>query len=212
MQLTVECKSRPEGRKPKALRREGFVPAVLYGHDGTNSLELVVEEKSVQQLLKDPNVSNSLIKVTVADGGWSGQTLLREVQMHPWRGYPYHLSFFSVASQATVQVDLPLNFVGEPVGVERDGGILETQVNEVAVECAPDNIPETIDIDVSALEMGGSMHLSEVTFPEGVRAVTDTDLLLVTIQAPRVAQTEDDESATSEASKLLDALEEASED
>ena len=57
MQLTVECKSRPDGSKPKALRREGLVPAVLYGHDGTNSLELVVDEKSVQQLLKDPNVS-----------------------------------------------------------------------------------------------------------------------------------------------------------
>lgn len=214
MQLTVECQSRPEGSKPKALRREGLVPAVLYGHDGTNSKALVVKEKTVQQLLKDPNVSNSLIKMTVTDGSWSGQTLLREVQNHPWRGYTYHLSFFSIASQDSVQVDLPLNFVGDPVGVIRDGGILETQVNDVAVQCAPDNIPETIDIDVSNLGMGDSMHLNEVTFPEGVKPATDTNLLLVTIQAPRVAQSDDEQKddATAEASALLDSLAEASDE
>lgn len=213
MQLTVECQSRPEGSKPKALRRQGLVPAVLYGHDGTNSKPLVVEEKTVQQLLKDPNVSNSLIRMTVSDGSWSGQTLLREIQHHPWRGYTYHLSFFSVASQDSVQVDLPFNFVGEAVGVTKEGGIMETQLTGVAVQCAPDNIPDAIEVDVSELAMGGSLHLDEIAFPEGVEPVAEANLLVVTIQAPRLAKVDDDgpkDDAAAEASALLDALDEAS--
>jgi large subunit ribosomal protein L25 len=96
MELTVECQTRPEGSKPKALRRSGLIPAVLYGHNGTESISLTVGEKTVITLLKRVKDNETPIQLTVTDGSWSGQTVLQEVQKHPWKGFPYHLSFMAV--------------------------------------------------------------------------------------------------------------------
>ncbi|MGC9504795.1 50S ribosomal protein L25/general stress protein Ctc [Baaleninema sp.] len=202
MKLTVECKPRPEGSKPNALRREGWIPAVLYGHEGDKSISLIVDEKSVQQLLKEPAASTSLIDLNVPDLSWNGKTLLREVQTHPWKGYPYHISFFSVAAQDSVQIDLPLHFIGEPVGV-KSGGILEAQVTEITVRCAPNNMPESLDIDVSGLKIGKSLHLDEIVFPEGVEPVTDTNLLVAAIQVPRGVQVDEEEGEASDEPEVI---------
>ncbi|OAB61452.1 50S ribosomal protein L25/general stress protein Ctc [Leptolyngbya valderiana BDU 20041] len=208
MKLTVECKPRPEGSKPNALRREGWIPAVLYGHDGDNSVSLVVDEKSVQKLLKEPAASTSLIDLNVPELSWTGKTLLREVQTHPWKGYPYHISFFSIATQDSIQVDLPLNFVGEPVGL-KSGGILEAQVTEISVRCAPTDMPESLDIDVSALDIGKSLHLDEIVFPEGVEPVTDTNLLIAAIQIPRGVKAEEGEGDAESALETPEVIGEA---
>ncbi|MBP0001658.1 MAG: 50S ribosomal protein L25/general stress protein Ctc [Cyanobacteria bacterium SID2] len=198
MELTLECKSRPEGSKPNALRRNGWIPAVLYGHDGTNSVSIVVDEKSVQKLLKDPSASSSLIELNIPEISWSGKTLLREIQMHPWKGFPFHLSFFSIASQDSVQVDLPLHFVGEPIGVKQ-GGLFDTQVTQLTLKCPPNKIPDSLDIDVSQLRMGQSLHLSDIQLPEEVEAVMEADVLIASVSAPRGMKAEDLEAAVGEA-------------
>ena len=112
MELAVECQKRAEGSKPNALRRSGMIPAVLYGHKGCESISLTIKAKTVEQLLKKRVVNNALIDLSIPELSWSGKTLLREVQVHPWKGYPYHLSFFSVASQDSLEVELSLRFVG----------------------------------------------------------------------------------------------------
>jgi len=198
VELTLECKSRPEGSKPNALRRNGWIPAVLYGHDGTNSVSIVVDEKSVQKLLKDPSASSSLIELNIPEISWSGKTLLREIQMHPWKGFPFHLSFFSIASQDSVQVDLPLHFVGEPIGVKQ-GGLFDTQVTQLTLKCPPNKIPDSLDIDVSQLRMGQSLHLSDIQLPEEVEAVMEADVLIASVSAPRGMKAEDLEAAVGEA-------------
>ncbi len=96
MPVTLECQKRPEGSKPKALRRQGLVPAVLYGHKGTESIELTLPAKTAETLLKQVNVSKTVIDVSIPDLAWEGKALLQEVQSHPWRNYLYHLSFFAV--------------------------------------------------------------------------------------------------------------------
>ncbi|NEP14757.1 MAG: 50S ribosomal protein L25/general stress protein Ctc [Symploca sp. SIO2C1] len=200
MEVTVECQKRPEDSKPRALRRSGIIPAVLYGHTGTESVSLTIEAKVAETLLKEANVNNTLVQLKVPDLPWEGKALLREVQTHPWKNELYHLSFFSVASQDTIDVVVPLQFLGEAVGVKQ-GGILETELTELAMQCAPSQIPESIDIDVSGMEIGSSLHIHELVLPEGVALLDDPDRTVVKIITPSVgaAETvEESEEATAE--------------
>jgi large subunit ribosomal protein L25 len=95
MEFTVECKKRPEGSKPNALRREGLLPAVLYGHNVAESIALTVEVKAVETLLrKSPR--KSPIEVNVPELSWKGKAMIQEVQKHPWKESMYHISFFAI--------------------------------------------------------------------------------------------------------------------
>lgn len=96
MSFTIECKKRPEGTKPNALRREGLIPANLYGHNGAESISLVVNAKEAYTLLGKAKANNTVIDVTIPDLSWNGKAVIREVQAHPWKRTLYHLSFFSV--------------------------------------------------------------------------------------------------------------------
>jgi len=181
MNLTLDCQKRPAGSKPNALRRSGRIPAVLYGHQGADSVELTIDAKTVENLLKKASVNNTIIELNVTDLPWNGVTLLREVQKHPWKGYPYHLSFFSVSTQASVEVEIPLHFTGESVGVKLDGGILDIVINSLTVKCPPAGIPAAIDIDVSGLKIGDALHIKELNLPTGVQAVADDNLVVVSV-------------------------------
>ncbi|MGD1808649.1 50S ribosomal protein L25 [Dapis sp. BLCC M126] len=96
MEVTVECQKRPEGSKTKALRREGLIPAVLYGHQVTESVELTINVKEAKQLLKNASANKTIIDLKVPEISWNGKTVIREVQYHPYKSEIYHLSFFSV--------------------------------------------------------------------------------------------------------------------
>lgn len=96
MALTLESQKRPEGSKPKALRRSGFIPANLYGHNGTESISLVIEAKTVERLLKQAAPNKTEIELNIPELQWTGKTVIREVQIHPAKGTPYHLSFFVI--------------------------------------------------------------------------------------------------------------------
>lgn len=198
MEVTIECQKRAEGSKPRALRRSGLVPAVLYGHSGTESVELTMKAKEVETLLKKAAVNNTLVEVKVPEISWSGKALLREVQTHPWKKKEvYHLSFFSVASQESIDVMVPLHFVGEAPGVKAGGGILESLLTELHVKCPPGNIPETINIDISHLEIGDIVRVEELVLPEGIVALIEPQEMVVTIAAPRTAAQAGDEVAAS---------------
>ncbi|WP_353929441.1 50S ribosomal protein L25 [Okeanomitos corallinicola TIOX110] len=95
MAIAVESQKRPEGSKPKALRRSGLIPANLYGHNGTESISLVIEAKTVERLLKQAAPNKTEVVLNIPELEWSGSTVIREVQVHPAKGTPYHLSFFA---------------------------------------------------------------------------------------------------------------------
>lgn len=185
MELTVEGKKRPEGAKTNALRRSGQIPAVLYGHDGANSVELTVDAKSAELMMKKVVVNNTIVNLNIQDLGWSGKTLLREVQSHPWKGKLYHLSFFSVASQSSVDVVLPLHFVGEAPGVKTGGGTLDTVLTELAVHCPPTGIPDYIEVDISNMQAGDALHVSDLKLPAGVVASGESDRVVVSVLGSR---------------------------
>ena len=195
MEIAVECQKRAEGSKPNALRRSGMIPAVLYGHKGSESISLTIKAKTVEQLLKKHVVNNALIDLSIPDLSWSGKTLLREVQVHPWKGYPYHLSFFSVATQDSLEVELSLRFVGEAVGVKLEGGMLETVLTQIAVKCKPDSIPDAIEVDISNLKVGDALHIHELVLPAGAVALGEPSQVVVTVVGTKADAEEEADAA-----------------
>ncbi|HCV32349.1 MAG TPA: 50S ribosomal protein L25 [Microcoleaceae bacterium UBA9251] len=194
MELAVECQKRAEGSKPNALRRSGLIPAVLYGHKGSESISLTVNAKTVESLLKKRAVNNTLIDLSIPDLSWTGKTLLREVQVHPWKGFPYHLSFFAVGSQDSLEVELSLHFVGESVGVKLGGGILDTVLMQLAVKCKPDSIPQAIEVDISNLKVGDALHIHELILPPGVVAVGEPNQVVVSVLGTQAGSEEETEA------------------
>jgi large subunit ribosomal protein L25 len=195
MELTVECKKRPEGINPRALRRSGQIPAALYGHKGAESVSLTIDAKTAETLVKKATVNNTLIQVSIPDLRWNGKALLREVQAHPWKPLLYHLSFFSVAAQESLDVVVPLHFAGDAVGVKA-GGVLDTVITELQIRCAPGNIPESIEIDVSNLEVGDSLRVSDIPLPDGVTPLIEPGETVVAIATQTATEDTGTEDAT----------------
>jgi large subunit ribosomal protein L25 len=183
MQITVECQKRAEGSKPKALRRQGLIPASLYGHNGAESVALTLNAKEAQTLLKQAAVNNTLIDLQVPDISWKGKALIREVQAHPWKRTLYHLSFFSVTADEKLELVVPIKIVGEAVGAKQ-GGIVEQILTELNISCLPDRIPESIDVDITNFEIGSNLHISDLILPEGVTVLDDVERTVVSLVAP----------------------------
>lgn len=187
MSITVECQKRPEGSKPNALRHEGFIPAALYGHNGTESVSLTINAKDAQTLLKNAAVNNTLVDLSIPELPWSGKALIREVQVHPWKKTLRHLSFFSVAAHGTLELVVPIKIIGEAAGIKQ-GGILEQMMTELNISCLAENIPESIEINISQFEIGSNLTVGDVVLSKGVTALDESDRIVVAIVPPAKAE------------------------
>lgn len=196
--VKFECQTRPEGSKPKALRREGLIPTAVYGHKGAESMSLVAKAKDVEMLLKKASVNNTLVDVDVLDQSWRGKALIREVQTHPWRPDIYHVSFFAVAGQDSVEVVVPVSLNGEAQGVKEEGGVMEQIITELTIQCPPDKIPEVIDIDVTEMPVGTTLHIGDLKLPEGVTASDDPERTVLTIGEAQAEEPPEQEETTAE--------------
>lgn len=192
MNISVECKTRPEGSKPKALRREGLIPAALYGHQGAESMSLTMPAKEAQMLLRQASINNTLVELEIPDISWSGRAIIREVQAHPWKRTLYHLSFFAVSKGQVLTLVVPLELIGEAKGFEA-GGILEQNVTELNISCAPINIPESIQIDITDFEVGTNLSVGDIVLPEGVTVLDDLEQTVFSIVLPAIPTTTTEE-------------------
>ena len=183
MNISVECQSRPEDSKPRALRREGLIPAALYGHDGANSISLTIPAKEAQMLLRDAAINNTLIDLKVPDISWTGKALIREVQAHPWKRTLHHLSFFTVSAKQQVEIVVPVVLGGNAAGA-KEGGIVEQIMTELNILCAADSIPESIEIDVSNFQIGTILHVGEIILPPGAEVLDDPDRTVISVILP----------------------------
>jgi large subunit ribosomal protein L25 len=183
MQIALECQKRSEKSNPNSLRRQGLIPAVLYGHNGTESVSLTLKEKDAYTLLKKASVNNTLIDINIPEMPWNGKALIREVQSHPWKKTLYHLSFFSVATHGKIEVAIPVRLEGNSVGV-KGGGILEHMITEIKVQCAPESIPESVTVNISELDIGQSITVGELVLPEGLTALEDPEQGVIAILSP----------------------------
>ena len=191
MNISVECQSRPEGSKPRALRREGLIPAALYGHDGANSISLTIPAKDAQILLRDAAINNTLIDLNVPDISWKGKALIREVQAHPWKRTLNHLSFFTVSAKQQVEIVVPLVLTGKAAGT-KEGGIVDQIMTELKIICAADSIPESIEIDVTSFEIGSMLQVGDIVLPEGAEVLDDPERTAISVVLPaKPVETED---------------------
>lgn len=186
--LEIQVDTREPGSKQKArrLRREGKIPGVLYGPK-TAPVALALNTKDFLSRVAGLEGSHLVRMKSDAPSLAEKVALVKEMQFHPVTGDVVHADFYEVDLTATIQVNVPLHFVGKAVGVVR-GGILQPVVREVEVECLPLDIPEYFNVDVSALDIGDSIHVQEIFMPEGVTAVVESNFTLVTVVPPTVEE------------------------
>ncbi|MBS7668849.1 50S ribosomal protein L25/general stress protein Ctc [Croceicoccus gelatinilyticus] len=181
--LTAEARERAGKGASRALRREGRVPAVIYG--GKEEPQTIhVEERALVKLLNTGHFSNSIIMIDM--GGKPVQTLPKDVAFHPVTDRPTHVDFLRLAKGAKVDVAVPVTFVNEEAapGLKK-GGVLNVVRHELELVCEADKIPAEIEIDVTGKEVGDSIHISEVALPKGSEsAITDRDFTIATLVAP----------------------------
>ena len=198
-QLTLSAEPRERAGKgaSRALRREGRVPAVIYG-DNKAPEAVHVEEKALVKALMTGHFSNSIVEVTV--NGKTERTLPKDVAFHPVSDRPIHVDFMRLSKDATVHVEVPVVFANEEAspGLKR-GGVLNIVRHELELICDANLIPDEIVIDVTGFDVGDSIHISHVTLPEGSKsAITDRDFTIATVVAPSGLKSQEGDTTKSE--------------
>ena len=199
-QLTLPAETRERNGKgaSRELRREGRVPAVVYGQK-KDALSIHVEEKLLTKMLQTGHFMNSVVMVEV--GGKPTRTLPKAVDFHPVSSRPIHVDFLRISEHTKVHVAVPMRFDNEDAspGLKR-GGVLNVVVHELEIVCDAAHIPSEIHIALDGLEIGDSIHISAVKLPDGVLpANTDDDFTVATIVAPSAMKSEEDEAAAADA-------------
>lgn len=184
--LSARPREQRGSRAARRLRREGLVPAVVYGLD-SEALSVTVSAREVQQLLSKAGV-NALINLEV--DGENQLTMARELQRHPIRGDLVHVDFVRIREDVAVEADIPVHLVGEPAGL-KEGGVLEHVLFDVTVTAKPRELPESIEIDVSDLNIGEQKRVADLPFPPGVEPITDPERVVANVVVPRVEEEEE---------------------
>jgi large subunit ribosomal protein L25 len=180
----ISAETRTESGKGVArkLRAAGRVPGVIYGHAReAQSLSLVARD--LDKLLSHISVSSTVVELSL--GGATTRTLIREIQRHPFKKQIMHIDFQELVAGEKVTVDVPLVFVGIPEGVRLSGALLEQILHRIEVLADPANIPNHIDVDVTHLAMGHSLHVRDLVLPEGIEVLSDEDATICAVIAPR---------------------------
>ena len=195
-QLTLPAEARDRAGKgaSRALRREGRVPAVVYGQK-SEPLSIHVEEKLLSKMLSTGHFMNSVVMIDV--GGKPTRTLPKAVDFHPVSSRPVHVDFLRISEHTKVTVAVPVRFDNEEAspGIKR-GGVLNVVQHELELVCDAAHIPDEIHISLDGLEIGDSLHISQVKLPEGATpAITDRDFTIATIVPPSGLKMDEEDAA-----------------
>jgi large subunit ribosomal protein L25 len=195
--LPAEARERAGKGASRALRREGRIPAVIYGGKEEPST-IHVEEKELVKQLMTGHFMNSIINIEI--GGKTVRTLPKDVALHPVSDRPIHVDFLRLSADSTVTVQVPVVFVNEDAspGLKK-GGVLNIVRHELELVCPADSMPGEIEIDVTGKDVGDSIHISEVSLPKGVEsAITDRDFTIATLVAPSALKKSEGAAAAAE--------------
>ena len=190
--LAAEARDRAGKGASRAMRREGRVPAVIYGNKET-AISIHVEEKRLAKLLSTGHFMNSVVEIEI--DGKSYHTLPRDVQFHPVNDRPIHVDFLRVTDETLIAVNVPVRFENEAAspGLKR-GGVLNVVRHEVELRCPAGSVPHDVVVDVSGFDVGDSIHISAVKLPSGVKTVIERDFTIATIVAPSGLKSQEGEA------------------
>lgn len=182
--LTATARATSGKGAARSLRREGSVPAVIYGH-AREAQSLAVPSRDLEKLLGTIAAGSTVVELAI--DGKTSRTLIREIQRHPFKRNVLHVDFQELVAGEKITVSIPLVLHGVPEGVRLGGGILEQMMREIEVEVDPANIPNHIDVDVSHLAVGHSVHVGELKIPAGVTVLADEEAPVALVQISRAA-------------------------
>jgi large subunit ribosomal protein L25 len=171
----------------RVLRRAGQIPAVLYGRK-IEPVLLSVNTKDLEQILKKGSFGQFILTLVIQNGKkMTKPAIIKELQTHPVSGSLIHIDFYEVDMKRQIKVMVPVVTTGKSVGIE-EGGLLNIVRRELEVFCLPGDIPEAIEIDISELGIGDSIHLEDLPLGENVEVVTDVNFTVVTVLSPKVEE------------------------
>jgi large subunit ribosomal protein L25 len=189
MEATLEATARDTFGKNEArrTRRDGKVPAVVYGGDGKDATPIAVEPRALLKILHSDSGQNTLISLKLAGAG-DTRVLVKDFQLDPITHHVLHADFYRVAMDKVIEVTIPVTVRGEPKGVKQQGGILEFIRREIVIECLPGDIPEHVDVDVSELMLHQGIRVRDVATDPKWKPITEGDAMLVHVIMPKAEE------------------------
>jgi large subunit ribosomal protein L25 len=196
-EFKVQAKQR-EGRgknDARRARREGMIPITVYG-GGAETVAAVAPARDLAAILRSEAGRNTIFTIEV-DGMGETEVMFHDRQIDPVKGRLIHADLTRLVKGQKIEVTVPLHLVGEPVGVKEKQGVLEQVVREIEIRCQPRDIPDSIDVDVSNLDVHDTLHVSDIKVNEGVEILTDAELVIATLgivkeeAAPAIAEAEE---------------------
>ena len=183
MRLVIKAEKREKFGKnaSRVVRREGRVPAILYG-PGLDNVALTLDKKDMFSILKSETGENTLFVVSFDSE--KKDAMIKELQINPVSDELLHVDLIQIVMDKVIRVAVPVVLVGEAVGVKTEGGFVDFSSREVEVECLPKDIPENIEVNISELHLHQSVKVEEISPPEGTKITSDLDMVIVLIQAP----------------------------
>lgn len=197
LKIDVEPRERAGKGASRAARREGFIPAVVYGGKEAPT-NIKIEGRVLEKLLNSGTFLTSVCEIN--DGKSKVRTFPRDVQFHPVTSRPLHVDFLRLVKGDSIELEVPVNFLNEDASPAlKAGGVLNVVRFSIEVSAPVDAIPDSIDVDLAGLEIGDSVHISEITLPEGVKpTITDRDFTIATVVAPSSMKSAEDEAEEDE--------------
>lgn len=184
IELNANIRTKTGNGPARVLRREERIPAILYG-PGMDPVKLSVPTRDLERGLKKSTSAQPLFNLTVQNGeNVTHAVMIKELQTNPISREYLHVDFYKIAMDRKIRVNVPVVTTGKCKGVEM-GGLLQIIRHELEVECLPMETPDTIQVDITDLEMGDSIHVEEISLPDGVELQTDVNFTVITVLSPK---------------------------
>lgn len=215
IKLDVQIRNKTGGQALRIDRREGFVPAVVYGGKQKMPTTVKVDRRAYERIMRHHRGQSVVFRLNVLDGEKKLRdytAIVKEEQHEPVSDGLMHIDFHRISLTEEIEVKVSVTTKGEPIGVKKGGGSLDHALWELDVICLPTNIPEKIEIEVSELEIGDAIHVKDIIFPPGVRTKHEPDSILVSVVPPmKEIETPSEEEAAAEPELIKEKKEAAEE-
>jgi len=185
------------GKSAHLLGPAGQIPAVLYGA-GRESAPIALDRHDFELFMAHHEGSGGLIELQLEGEAKPIAAMLKQIQKSPIKGTIVHVDFLAVRMDQVVQTPVNLHFVGDPVGVRDGGGVLLHELREVTVEALPNELPEYIEVDVAEMEVGDTLHVSDIVTPKGVTIIDEGENIVCSVTTPTAEPTEEEIAASAE--------------
>jgi large subunit ribosomal protein L25 len=210
-QLMLKKRAEHGTRPVRRLRLGGQVPGVVYGQD-MEPLAVSMNKRELSRILHSKQGEHALVTLRLDDGkAWEKPALVHAVQHHPVNGHVLHVDFHAILLTKEIKVKVQILLTGEPFGVKQEGGVLEHFLREVEVECLPTEIPAGVEFDVSAMKIGDTIHVKDLTPPKNAKLLTDIEAAVASVQKPKEEKAEEPAEAPTEPEVLREKKPEAEE-